>query len=127
MLDPGSTEYSSIQGVLLNGSATQLIAYPPGRVGAYSIPSAVTSIGDYSFFNCHNLTGVTIPDSVTSIEGSAFFGSSSLTSAYFFGDPPGTFGNSVFDFAGNGFTIYYFDTATGFTSPFVDGLPGGGN
>jgi len=36
------------------------------------IPDSVTSIGNYAFRNCTNLTSVTIPDSVTSIGSYAF-------------------------------------------------------
>ena len=51
------------------------------------IANSVTSIGDYAFSGCSNLTSVTIPDSVTSIGSDAFYGCSGLTSA--------TIGNSV--------------------------------
>jgi len=44
------------------------------------IEDDVTSIGDYAFWNCSNLTSITIPDSVTIIGNSAFYGCSSLTS-----------------------------------------------
>ena len=40
----------------------------------------VTSIGNYVFFNCSNLTSVTIPEGVTSIGECAFYGCSNLTS-----------------------------------------------
>ena len=40
----------------------------------------VTSIGNYSFYDCSGLTSVTIPDSVTSIGEEAFSGCSSLVS-----------------------------------------------
>ena len=53
--------------------------------GKLVIPSTynglpVTSISDYAFSWCENLTSVTIPDSVTSIGYSAFSGCTSLTS-----------------------------------------------
>jgi hypothetical protein len=38
------------------------------------MPSSVTSIGDYAFAYCFNLTEVVIPDSVTSIWDYAFYG-----------------------------------------------------
>lgn len=44
------------------------------------IPNCVTSIGDYAFKGCTNLTSVTILDGATSIGNSAFYGCTSLTS-----------------------------------------------
>ena len=60
-------------------------AIPDTTTGHITIPSTlggyyVTSIGDYAFYNCSRLTGVTIPDSVTSIGYGAFYGCSGLTS-----------------------------------------------
>ena len=49
---------------------------------AITIPEGVTSIGKVAFGNCSSLTSITIPESVTSIGGSAFSGCSSLTSVY---------------------------------------------
>lgn len=51
------------------------------------IPDGVTSIGDWAFSGCSNLTSVVIPDSVTSIGDWAFSNCTSLTSV--------TIGNSV--------------------------------
>ena len=45
-----------------------------------TIPNSVTSIGDYVFYGCSDLTSVTIPNSVTSIGRSAFEGCVGLTS-----------------------------------------------
>ena len=44
------------------------------------IGKAVTSIGDYAFYDCGGLTSVTIANSVISIGGGAFYGCSGLTS-----------------------------------------------
>ena len=43
------------------------------------IPNSVTSIGDWAFYGCSNLTSITIPNSVTSIGDRAFYGCSGLT------------------------------------------------
>jgi len=44
------------------------------------IPNTVTTIGDYAFSNCRDLTDIIIPNSVTSINNSAFENCSGLTS-----------------------------------------------
>ena len=48
----------------------------PDMLGGCSI----TRIGNYAFFSCKNIVGITIPNSVTNIGGNAFYGCSSLTS-----------------------------------------------
>ena len=45
-----------------------------------NVGNAVTSIGDYAFYYCINLTSVTLHDSVTSIGNYAFSSCSNLTS-----------------------------------------------
>jgi hypothetical protein len=76
----GNPAYSSADGVLFDKGKTTLILSPEGKSGAYTIPSTVTSIGEYAFEDCTNLTGVTIPDGVTSIGAGAFSGCKSFTS-----------------------------------------------
>lgn len=56
---------------------------------------SVTSIGQYAFYCCNELTSVTIPNSVTSIGGRAFVHCSALTSA--------TIGNGVTSIGGRAF------------------------
>ena len=51
------------------------------------IPNSVTSIGDFSFINCGNLTSINIPNSVTSIGKDAFRHCSGVTDVYCYADP----------------------------------------
>ena len=45
-----------------------------------TIPSSVTSLGDYCFYECSGLTSITIPSSVTSLGSDCFYGCRGLTS-----------------------------------------------
>ena len=54
-------------------------AFTASGLTSITIPSGVTSIGDFVFSDCTSLSAITIPNSVTSI-GSYTFGGSSLTS-----------------------------------------------
>ena len=60
------------------------------------IPDSVTTIGDWAFYNCSNLTSVTIGDSVTTIGNSAFRYCDNLTSITI-GDSVTTIGNYAFE------------------------------
>lgn len=72
--------YIDIDGNLYNKEGTTLIQYARGKTATeFIIPDGVTSIGDYAFRDCENLTNVVIPDSVTSIGDYAFAGCKNLT------------------------------------------------
>jgi len=79
-VDAANTAYSSTNGVLYNKDKTVLINYPHGKIGAFTIPNGVITIGDNAFYGCTSLTDVTIPNSVTTIEMWAFDSCHSLTS-----------------------------------------------
>jgi len=87
MVDPANTSYSDVAGVLCSNDRRTLVEYPCGKTGDYTIPAGVTSIGDYAFNRCINLTGLVIPNSVTSIGYMAFTSCTALTNA--------TIGNGV--------------------------------
>ena len=116
-VDPSNTAFSSdANGVLFDNTQTTLIQYPAGNTAAsYTIPNGVTNLGDFAFNGCSNLTSVTIPNSVTSI-GNSTFASAGLTSALFLGNAPTT-GSGIFASTASGFTVDYYNGATGFTSP----------
>ena len=101
--------YASVDGVLFNKDASELITYPAGKPNdTYEIPisvksicysafllctsltdviiaNGVTSIGHEAFSYCTSLTSVTIPDSVTSIGHYAFSDCESLKDIYYTG------------------------------------------
>ena len=79
VVDGDNAEYCSINGVLFNKDATELILYPRGKNGAYAIPDGVAVIGEMAFTDCYRLKNVTIPDSVVSI-GERAFENTELTS-----------------------------------------------
>lgn len=57
-----------------------LVVYAIGHTDTgYNIPSEITKIEDYAFFQCKALKNITIPDSVTAIGASAFRACSALT------------------------------------------------
>ena len=72
-VDPSNPNFSSLDGILFNKTQTQLIQCPTSKMGIYSIPSTVTSIGISAFDNCSKLSNVIIPSSITSIGYDAFY------------------------------------------------------
>ena len=120
-VDASNPAYASDGKVLFNKTRTLLIqAVPAGVSGSYTLPSSVTSIESYAFYNCTALTGVTIPSSVTSIGTSAFSSCTALATIAFVGNAP-TQGSDTF--AGTALTkVYYLPTATGWGATFA-GIP----
>ena len=79
IVDANNPNYSAEGCMLFNKEKTTLIS-AVGSQKTYDIPSSVTSIGDWAFYDCSSLTSINIPNSVTSIGTFAFYGCSALTS-----------------------------------------------
>ena len=75
-----NSNYTSIDGVLYTKDEARLIKCPDGKIGNFTIPNSVTSIGKAAFRYCTGLTSIVIPNSVTSIGDRAFGGCTGLTS-----------------------------------------------
>ncbi|MBO7145894.1 MAG: leucine-rich repeat domain-containing protein [Salinivirgaceae bacterium] len=99
-----NSHFSSEEGVLFNKDKTELMYFPAGKTGEYSIPNTVTTIADEAFGYCYGLESVNIPNSVKIIDEDAFI-STSLTTVNI---PDGvkTIGHGAF---GN---CYYLESAT---------------
>ena len=74
-VDPLNSVFCSVDGVLLNKSQTELLHYPHGKTGSYTIPGNVRSIELNAFAGCTGLTSVSIGNNVTNIGPAAFAGS----------------------------------------------------
>ena len=85
-------------------------------LGAVTIPNSVTSLGEYAFCGCTSLARVTIGNGVTNIGQYAFDYCTSLKGVYFEGNAPGV-GSPVFE-ADNDTTVYYLPGATGWGTTF---------
>ena len=72
--------YLDASGALIDRKNAKLLYLPPRFSGAYTIPDGVTTIGEWAFLECRNLTSVTIPAGVTTIGVKAFMDCRNLTS-----------------------------------------------
>lgn len=71
----GNSHYCSKDGVLLSGDGKSILWFPMGKGGEYTLPSTVTTVGDYAFRNCQIET-FHFADGLTSIGKYAFYNSS---------------------------------------------------
>lgn len=82
-VEEGNTSFKSVGGVLYSANGEQLVTYPAGREGEYTIVSGTKIVGDMAVSHAKKLTGVTIPNTVTTIEAGAFFNCSLLANVKF--------------------------------------------
>ncbi len=76
---PGSSSFTSVDGVLFDYAQTTLIELPGARGGYYQVPDGVLNISYGAFAACARLTRITVPATVTNIGGAAFQGCVNVT------------------------------------------------
>lgn len=94
-VDKFNKTFCSKNGILFNYAVSTLIYAPTGIQGSKSIPDTVTTIGDFAYEDCTDLTSVIIPNKVKSIGEGAFKHCTKLKSV--------TIPNSVIDIANGAF------------------------
>ena len=72
VVPPENAYFKSIDGVLYNKSGDQLIKFPEGREGEFTVPDHVRSFGQYAFNQAVGMTKLTIPASVKELSRDAF-------------------------------------------------------
>jgi hypothetical protein len=100
--------FSATNGVLFDKKQTQLIQYPSGLAGSYSVPGTVTNLENGAFGDAFGLTSVVIPDSVTSIGVEAFYSCENLANV--------SLGNNVVNIGEEAF--YYCTSLSEITIPY---------
>ena len=71
VVDERNESYGARDGILCSKDGTELLCYPGGRQGAYTIPAHVRTLDSYAFSGV-GLTSVIIPNTVETIFSSAF-------------------------------------------------------
>ena len=101
----------------------QYAFYQCTGLASITIPNGVTSIGDRVFSRCTGLTSITIPDSVTSVGDSAFYNCTGLTSVTI-GNGVTSIGSSAFSGC-RGLTSVTFTNTSGWYRTNTEGASSG--
>ena len=80
VVEEDNPSYSSVDGVLLNKDASNIIHFPPAKSGEYVLPLTVTSITRYAFTCCYQLTSIVFNEGLRTISNDAFSSCTSLVS-----------------------------------------------
>lgn len=67
-------DFAAVDGVVFNHDVTDIVWFPQGKTGGYTLPSTVTKISENAFLGTQ-ISGLVIPPSVKTIARGAFAGS----------------------------------------------------
>jgi len=121
--DEAFEESFTLTGITFPDSVTtigSMVCYGCPYLSSLNFGTGLQSIGSAAFQYSQALKAVFLPASLTSIGDSAFANCGTLNAAVFLGSAPSSDG-TVFSGAAGGFTVYYFDGTTGFSTPTWNG------
>ena len=96
-VDNSNQSFASDNGILMNKAKTSIIFYPTLKEGSSFItPNNITSINDYAFFGCTNLTDIIFSPNISSIGNYAFSGCSNLNKLILLPTAPPSLGVDAF-------------------------------
>lgn len=98
--------FCSIDGVLFNKAQTKLIEYAKDKLQqVYEVPSGVTNVGNYAFYNRKQMTSITFPSTLTRLGNDVVSMCPNLSSLTFnCVNAPSTDNASVFGATNNAYT-----------------------
>ena len=106
-VDEANEAYCSDGGVLFNKDKTTLLQYPVGKAETtYAVPTGVTSIAEYAFAWCRNLTKISLPESLDNIGNVAFNECTNLTEMTVLATTPPTLGTGAFQNVSRTIPVY---------------------
>lgn len=71
-IDSSNKNFCTVDGVLYNKEKTELLVFPAGKSGTFTIPYGVETVCAYAFDHCYNLTGINMYNTVTTVAQNAF-------------------------------------------------------
>ena len=77
-VDSANKVYKDIDGVLFHKNGDNILVFPGGKGGSYTIPEGVRGAYPSAFSRCGNITDITIPASFEEMQGNLFAECSSL-------------------------------------------------
>ncbi|MGN0442078.1 MAG: leucine-rich repeat protein [Acutalibacteraceae bacterium] len=117
---------SALEEIKLPASLSELgeAAFTECPLSEIIIPVGVEYIDSFVFNNCKKLQSVSLEGAVFAIGNYAFTGAESLQEVSFAGDAPETVGTDAFSGTNSELTLYYVESASGWTFPHWTGPDG---
>lgn len=94
--------YSAQEGILCDKNGTEIIFFPMGRTGSYTVGGTFTAIAENAFADCKGLTEITFGENLASIGKNAFKGCVNVETVLFTG--PAFIELTIADYAFYGMT-----------------------